>query len=45
MADRGSRRRGIKKYAIAGAIGVIALAGILIALGYTNSPQKTLQAT
>lgn len=40
MADQGSSRRGIKKYAIAGAIGVIALVGILIALAYMNPPRK-----
>jgi hypothetical protein len=46
MTDRESHpRRSIKKYAIAGAIGVIALAGILIALAYMSSAQKTVQDT
>ena len=43
MVDQTSPPRSVKKYAIIGAIGVIAVAGILIALAYNTSGPKTVQ--
>jgi hypothetical protein len=43
MVEKASPPRSIKKYAILGAIGVIAIAAILIALAYNTPGPKTVQ--
>ena len=43
MVDQSSPPRSVKKYAVIGAIGVIAVAAILIALAYNTPGPKTIQ--
>lgn len=43
MVDQASPPRSVKKYALIGAVGAVALAGILVALSYSTASPKTVQ--